>query len=114
MNGLFHNLNEEGTTNSGVTLANGAFNVSDELADLRRQVIFLQGQLEDKDRAIQHLQLQVAKQQDLINSADSQSSASSTYGSNMSASKDVSNAATQTEKVYIYFMYIKKSFYSYH
>ncbi|KAG8037132.1 hypothetical protein G9C98_004454 [Cotesia typhae] len=59
------------------------------------QVIFLQGQLEDKDRAIQNLQLQVAKQQDLINSVDSQNSSVS-YGS---STKDVSNAATQTEKI---------------
>lgn len=94
-NGLFHNLNEDGTDSNGL-LTNGALNIADELTDLRRQVIFLQGQLEDKDRAIQNLQLQVAKQQDLINSVDSQSSIS--YAS---SSKDMSNAATQTEKVFL-------------
>ncbi|XP_057338738.1 uncharacterized protein LOC130676489 isoform X2 [Microplitis mediator] len=93
LNGLFHNLNEDGTDSNGL-LTNGALNIADELTDLRRQVIFLQGQLEDKDRAIQNLQLQVAKQQDLINSVDSQSSVS--YAS---SSKDMSNAATQTEKI---------------
>ncbi|XP_074104571.1 uncharacterized protein LOC141531009 isoform X3 [Cotesia typhae] len=94
VNGLFHNLNEDSTDSSGL-LSNGALNIADELTDLRRQVIFLQGQLEDKDRAIQNLQLQVAKQQDLINSVDSQNSSVS-YGS---STKDVSNAATQTEKI---------------
>lgn len=74
-------------------------NVVDELTDLRRQIIFLEGQLEDKDRAIQQLQLQVAKQQELINNVDSHSSSSSMYCSNVSSTKDVSNAATQTEKV---------------
>ncbi|XP_044575807.1 uncharacterized protein LOC123259380 isoform X3 [Cotesia glomerata] len=94
VNGLFHNLNEDSTDSSGL-LSNGALNIADELTDLRRQVIFLQGQLEDKDRAIQNLQLQVAKQQDLINSVDSQNSSVS-YGS---STKDMSNAATQTEKI---------------
>ncbi|XP_034944330.1 probable serine/threonine-protein kinase DDB_G0282963 isoform X2 [Chelonus insularis] len=99
VNGLSHNLNEDTSVDSNGSLVNGALNIADELADLRRQVIFLQGQVEDKDRMIQNLQLQVARQQELMNSVDSTSCASSTYGSNMSPLKDVCNAATQTEKI---------------
>jgi len=31
----------------------GGSSIADELADLRRQVVFLQGQVEDRDRTIQ-------------------------------------------------------------
>lgn len=97
VNGLFHNLNEDGTTDTSANPINGTINVADELADLRRQVVFLQGQLDDKDRTIQQLQLQVSKHQDL-SGLDSQSSASSMNGS-CSLKRDTCNAATQTEKL---------------
>lgn len=57
MNGVFQNLNDDFTTETNMHLANGALNIADEMADLRRQVIFLQGQLDDKDRTIHHLQV---------------------------------------------------------
>ncbi|XP_015117670.1 uncharacterized protein LOC107041581 isoform X1 [Diachasma alloeum] len=97
VNGLFPNLNEDGTTET-TGLSNGALNVADEMADLRRQVIFLQGQLEDKDRTIQQLQMQVAKQQEIMNNSDSPSCSSSMNG-NSTLSRDICNAATQTEKI---------------
>ncbi|XP_043273690.1 uncharacterized protein [Venturia canescens] len=93
VNGLFNNLNEDGTTDTSTNPINGSVNVADELTDLRRQVVFLQGQLEDKDRTIQQLQMQISKHQDL-----SQSSASSMNGSS-SFNKDTCNATTQTEKM---------------
>ncbi|XP_011305655.1 uncharacterized protein [Fopius arisanus] len=97
VNGLFPNLNEDSTTDT-TGLGNGALNVADEMADLRRQVIFLQGQLEDKDRIIQQLQVQVAKQQELMNNSDSPSCSSSMNG-NSTLSRDICNAATQTDKI---------------
>lgn len=56
-NGLFYNLNENGTTDASTSPSGGANTVADELADLRRQNVFLQGQLEDKDRTIHLLQV---------------------------------------------------------
>ncbi|XP_012285930.1 uncharacterized protein LOC105702722 isoform X2 [Orussus abietinus] len=94
-NGLFYNLNECDTTDASTSPGGGNITVADELADLRRQVVFLQGQLEDKDRTIQLLQLQMTKYQG-INCTDAQSGASSMQSSSI---KDTCNATTQTEKM---------------
>ncbi|XP_046601660.1 uncharacterized protein LOC107220946 isoform X3 [Neodiprion lecontei] len=96
-NGLFYNLNENGTTEASTSPGSDASSVADELADLRRQVVFLQGQLEDRDRTVHLLQVQMTKYQG-INGVDSQCSASSSCNSN-DISKETSNAATQTDKV---------------
>jgi len=54
-NGLFCNLNEDGgnTIDVSTSPGSGGSSIADELADLRRQVVFLQGQVEDRDRTIQ-------------------------------------------------------------
>lgn len=52
-NGLFCNLNESGTTDVSTSPGSGGSSIADELTDLRRQVVFLQGQVEDRDRTIQ-------------------------------------------------------------
>ncbi|XP_045465816.1 uncharacterized protein LOC123674780 isoform X2 [Harmonia axyridis] len=64
-----------------------------ELADLRRQVLFLQGQLEDKDRKVMSLQDQLTKM--CTDNYQSNSAPASTTSMN----KEMSNAATQTEKI---------------
>lgn len=62
-----------------------------ELTDLRRQILFLQGQLEDKEKKVSSLQEQLTKM------------CTDTYLSNSApastTSKEMSNAATQTDKV---------------
>ena len=59
-NGLFYNLNDGNLTTDAATAPNEARDaaIADELSDLRRQVVFLQGQVDDKDRTIQSLQVQ--------------------------------------------------------
>lgn len=42
----------------------GGSSIADELADLRRQVVFLQGQVEDRDRTIQVLQVKSPKEKE--------------------------------------------------
>lgn len=106
-------LNESETHNpfdSQATLTNGLFNndsssaccgqiesddAQEELAELRKQVLFLQGQLEDKEKSLQTLQEQVIKM--TTDSFISNSAPASTiaYSSNSS----MCNAATQTERV---------------
>lgn len=54
-NGLFYNLNEDGATDDNTNASN--VKDKDEIVDLRRQVIFLQGQVDDKERTIQLLQV---------------------------------------------------------
>jgi len=58
-NGLFCNLNEGSTGSIDVSTSpgSGGSSIADELADLRRQVVFLQGQVEDRDRTIQLLEV---------------------------------------------------------
>lgn len=56
-NGLFYNVNEGGTADVSTSPGSGGSSIADELADLRRQVVFLQGQVEDRDRTIQVLQV---------------------------------------------------------
>lgn len=59
MNGFFQNLNDDDTTDANIHLSNGNVNIADKMTDLRRQVIFLQGQLDDKDRTIHQLQVNI-------------------------------------------------------
>ncbi|XP_018394214.1 PREDICTED: myosin ID heavy chain-like [Cyphomyrmex costatus] len=104
-NGLFCNLNEGGSNMTDVSTSpgSGGSSIADELADLRRQVVFLQGQVEDRDRTIQVrdrtielLELQMSKLQEPKN-GDTQSCTLPTRNINVS-SGDTCNAATQTEK----------------
>ncbi|XP_077279797.1 uncharacterized protein LOC143907124 isoform X3 [Temnothorax americanus] len=108
-NGLFCNLNEDGgnTIDVSTSPGSGGSSIADELADLRRQVVFLQGQVEDRDRTIQvrdrtiellevNNELQMSKLQGPKN-GDVQSCTLPTRNDNVS-SVDTSNAATQTEK----------------
>lgn len=50
-------MNEGGTADVSTSPGSGGSSIADELADLRRQVVFLQGQVEDRDRTIQVLQV---------------------------------------------------------
>ncbi|KAL0127042.1 hypothetical protein PUN28_005399 [Cardiocondyla obscurior] len=108
-NGLFCNLNEDGgnTIDVSTSPGSGGSSIADELADLRRQVVFLQGQVEDRDRTIQvrdrtieqlevNNELQVSKLQG-PKSGDAQSCALPMRNNNVS-SVDTCNATTQTEK----------------
>ncbi|XP_011638642.1 uncharacterized protein LOC105428190 isoform X3 [Pogonomyrmex barbatus] len=104
-NGLFCNLNDGGinTTDVSTSPGSGGSSIADELADLRRQVVFLQGQVEDRDRTIQVrdrtielLELQMSKLQGPKN-GDAQSYSLATRNNNI-PSVHTSNAATQTEK----------------
>ncbi|XP_076752745.1 uncharacterized protein LOC143424515 isoform X3 [Xylocopa sonorina] len=94
-NGLFYNLNEGGTADVGTSPGSGGSSIADELTDLRRQVVFLQGQVEDKDRIIQVLQFQISKLQGP--NGDGQTCALNINHNNVS-SRNTCNAATQTEK----------------
>ncbi|XP_011869860.1 PREDICTED: putative uncharacterized protein DDB_G0277255 isoform X2 [Vollenhovia emeryi] len=104
-NGLFCNLNEDGgnTIDVSTSPGSGGSSIADELADLRRQVVFLQGQVEDRDRTIQVrdrtielLEVQMSKLQGSKN-GDTQGCTLPTRNNNVS-SADTCNAATQTEK----------------
>ncbi|XP_014474267.1 PREDICTED: uncharacterized protein LOC106744215 isoform X2 [Dinoponera quadriceps] len=100
-NGLFCNLNlnlNEGgeTIDVSTSPGSGGSSIADELADLRRQVIFLQGQVEDRDRTIQQLQAQFLKLQGPTN-GDAQTCIVPARNNNI-PSVDTCNAATQTEK----------------
>ncbi|XP_060523649.1 uncharacterized protein LOC132700390 isoform X2 [Cylas formicarius] len=64
-----------------------------ELADLRRQVIFLQGQLEDKEKAVQHLQEQV------VQLVDQNYQSNSAPASTITSDSLRCNAATQTDRI---------------
>ncbi|KOC64000.1 hypothetical protein WH47_02321, partial [Habropoda laboriosa] len=96
-NGLFYNLNEGGTVDVSTSPGSGGSSIADELADLRRQVVFLQGQVEDRDRTIQILQFQISKLQGP--NGNGQTCALITNHKNVSSS-NTCNAATQTEKKY--------------
>ncbi|XP_076663733.1 uncharacterized protein LOC143366500 isoform X3 [Andrena cerasifolii] len=95
-NGLFYNLNEGGTADVSTSPGSGGSSIADELADLRRQVVFLQGQVEDRDRTIQVLQFQISKLQG-PNGGDGQTCALGNNHNNI-PSTNTCNAATQTEK----------------
>lgn len=60
-----------------------------ELADLRRQVLFLQAQLEDRERTVQQLRQQVVEV----------TSSNSAPTSICESTAEMCNAATQTERV---------------
>ncbi|XP_029668567.1 homeobox protein prospero isoform X3 [Formica exsecta] len=105
-NGLFCNLNEGGTTDVSTSPGSGGNSIADELTDLRRQVVFLQGQVEDRDRTIQsrdrtiellevNNELQISKLQGPKN-GDTQSCILPTRNNDISV--DTCNATTQTEK----------------
>ncbi|XP_035740412.1 putative mediator of RNA polymerase II transcription subunit 26 isoform X2 [Vespa mandarinia] len=96
-NGLFYTLNESGTADVSTSPGSGGSSIADELTDLRRQVIFLQGQVEDRDRTIQILQFQMTKLK-TSNGADMESNIPSANFSK-SLLVDMCNAATQTEKI---------------
>ena len=64
-----------------------------ELAELRRQVLFLQGQLEDKEKTVLELQEQMVKL-----TTDNFTS-NSAPASTVAAEYATCNAATQTERV---------------
>ncbi|XP_017778420.1 PREDICTED: uncharacterized protein LOC108564041 isoform X3 [Nicrophorus vespilloides] len=70
----------------------GEFVNMDELANLRRQVLFLQDQLEDKERMVQNLQEEMVKL-----ATDQQNSQSAPASVNVAAM--TCNAATQTERL---------------
>ncbi|XP_061942672.1 uncharacterized protein LOC108000374 isoform X5 [Apis cerana] len=93
-NGLFYNVNEGGTADVSTSPGSGGSSIADELADLRRQVVFLQGQVEDRDRTIQVLQFQISKLQGP--NGDGQTCALTNH--NNFSSPNTCNAATQTEK----------------
>lgn len=64
-----------------------------ELAELRRQVLFLQGQLEDKEKTVNSLQEQ------MIKLANENYHANSAPASTVASENQMCNAATQTERV---------------
>ncbi|XP_063238007.1 uncharacterized protein LOC134539712 isoform X2 [Bacillus rossius redtenbacheri] len=76
-NGLFYSAEEAGGEDGGAGATPPA---GEEVADLRRQVVLLQSQLEDKERTIKQLQLQVMQSSD-------------------PGAADTCNAATQTERM---------------
>lgn len=92
-NGLFYGLNEGHLTDASTSPGSGGSSVADELADLRRQVVFLQGQLEDKDRTIQEIQFKMSKLQ--LPGEPRSAVVASCNGSHVESC----NAATQTEKI---------------
>ncbi|XP_015188874.1 PREDICTED: homeobox protein prospero isoform X2 [Polistes dominula] len=96
-NGLFYTLSEGGTADVSTSPGSGGSSIADELTDLRRQVVFLQGQVEDKDRTIQILQFQMAKLK-ASNGTDVENNTSSANCSK-TLLVDMCNAATQTEKI---------------
>lgn len=95
-NGLFYTLASSEVVDGGNTEDGNESGVGqspqEEVADLRRQVVFLQQQLEEKERTIQLLQLQMTK---YTNGDAAAANASSTN----SAAKESCNAATQTERI---------------
>ncbi|XP_015840788.2 uncharacterized protein LOC100141942 isoform X1 [Tribolium castaneum] len=64
-----------------------------ELAELRRQVLFLQGQLEDKEKTVQDLQEQMLKL------ATDNYTSNSAPASTVATESPMCNAATQTERI---------------
>ncbi|KAK5650938.1 hypothetical protein RI129_001967 [Pyrocoelia pectoralis] len=83
-NGLFNGLSSEMASAENISLDGG--NSRLELADLRRQILFLQGQLDDRDQIINKL---------IIDNETAKSAPASTVSSEVFTA----NAATQTERV---------------
>ncbi|XP_019868251.2 uncharacterized protein LOC109597056 isoform X3 [Aethina tumida] len=91
-NGLFNSLAAATSTDDGNSRCDDdGDDARTELAELRRQVLFLQGQLEDKDRAVQDLQEQMVKL------ATENYHANSAPASTIAT--DTCNAATQTDRI---------------
>lgn len=89
-NGLFNGLSSEFTSLENV---DDGGNARLELADLRRQVLFLQGQLDDREQIVQDLQERMSKL--VVDNEQAKSAPASTVSSEVSTV----NAATQTERV---------------
>nr|CAD7264507.1 unnamed protein product [Timema shepardi] len=85
-NGLFYSLasSEDGGDCEG-QLVGGSGGTGEEVTDLRRQTVLLQQQLEEKERTIQLLQVQMTKY--------------TTSTATSSSVPETCNAATQTERV---------------
>ncbi|RLU16962.1 hypothetical protein DMN91_011031 [Ooceraea biroi] len=99
-NGLFCNLNEGGTGTIDVSTSpgSGGSSIADELADLRRQVVFLQGQVEDRDRTIQLLEVNNELQMSKLQGPKNGDVQNCILPTRNISSVDTCNAATQTEK----------------
>lgn len=95
-NGLFNGLSSENASTENISM-DDTHNSKVELADLRRQVLFLQGQLEDREHTL--LSLQDRMDRMMIDNETAKSAPASTVSSEISTV----NAATQTERVCIYF-----------
>lgn len=87
-NGFFNGLNSHAPPST----VDEPDNARLELADLRRQVLFLQGQLEDRERTVQNLQEQMVRYVSANEGA--RSAPASTIAEAVTC-----NAATQTERV---------------
>lgn len=90
-NGFFNGLSTT-TTTTGDSSTTTTPNTRLELADLKRQILFLQGQLEDRERTVQMLQEQMVK---YVSTNDSAHSAPASTVCETATC----NAATQTERV---------------
>lgn len=89
-NGIFNSLCN---LNSDIPEEENEKKAKMELTELRRQILFLQGQLEDKEKTVQFLQEQVIKLSNenyYTNSAPASTS---------SSENQICNTATQTERV---------------
>lgn len=85
-NGLFFTLASSEMVSGGDAEAGVGHPPQEEVADLQRQVVFLQQQLDEKERTIQLLQLQMTK---YTNSSTATNA----------AAREACNAATQTERI---------------
>ncbi|CAH0553042.1 unnamed protein product [Brassicogethes aeneus] len=95
-NGLFNSGLNSLTTSDSTTPSNCHDDNEEarvELAELRRQVLFLQGQLEDKDKTVLELQDR------MIKLANDNYHANSAPASTVSTDSGTCNAATQTERI---------------
>ncbi|CAG9863191.1 unnamed protein product [Phyllotreta striolata] len=92
MNGIFNSLGREGGAAAAPEDGRSDAKVMSELVDLRRQVLFLQGQLEDKEKTVQTLQ------EKMVRLVDENYHASSAPAST-SCDSQTCNAATQTERI---------------
>lgn len=86
-NGMYYNLGHDGASEE-ISKVKSDTEISEELADLRRQVVFLQQQLKEKDRVTQtlleeHMRLKESREDK----------------HNLEVSKETCNAATQTERI---------------
>ncbi|XP_044258747.1 uncharacterized protein LOC123007486 isoform X2 [Tribolium madens] len=88
-NGLFNGLCSSSDDAQNDETAENRF----ELAELRRQVLFLQGQLEDKEKTVQELQEQMLKL------ATENYTSNSAPASTVAVESSMCNAATQTERI---------------